>query len=75
MPDFITFTGCFIALVVFLGLWFVLRSVCLLYEYKRGVVFTLGRTISTRDPGLTLIFPIVQSMRRSRRSISSRRPA
>lgn len=34
-----------------------------LYEYERGVVFTLGRYSSVRDPGLTWIIPIVQSMR------------
>lgn len=64
MPDFLTYTTCFVALVVFFGLWLVLRSVRLLYEYERGVVFTLGRYTSTRKPGLTLIFPIVQSMRK-----------
>jgi regulator of protease activity HflC (stomatin/prohibitin superfamily) len=64
MPDFITFTSCFIAFVVFVGLWLVLRSIRMLYEYERGVVFTLGRYTSTRTPGLTLIFPIVQSMRK-----------
>jgi regulator of protease activity HflC (stomatin/prohibitin superfamily) len=36
----------------------------LLYEYERGVVFTLGKYAGTRDPGLTLIIPIMQSMRK-----------
>jgi regulator of protease activity HflC (stomatin/prohibitin superfamily) len=41
-----------------------LRSVRLLYEYERGVVFTLGKYAGTRDPGLTLIIPVLQSMRK-----------
>ncbi len=64
MSDFLTVTTCLVALVVFLGLGLILRSVRMLYEYERGVVFTLGRYTSTREPGLTLIFPIVQSMRK-----------
>jgi regulator of protease activity HflC (stomatin/prohibitin superfamily) len=39
-------------------------SIKLLYEYERGVVFTLGKYTSTRKPGVTLVFPIVQSMRK-----------
>ncbi|MFH1107542.1 MAG: slipin family protein [Candidatus Micrarchaeota archaeon] len=45
-----------ILLVVFSGL----RQ---LFEYERGVVFTLGRHKGVRDPGLTWIIPVVQSMR------------
>jgi regulator of protease activity HflC (stomatin/prohibitin superfamily) len=56
-------TCVFIALLVFAG-FLVLRSIRLLYEYERGVVFTIGRYTSTRSPGLTLIFPIIQSMRK-----------
>ncbi len=42
---------------------FVFSGIRTLYEYERGVVFTLGRYSSVRDPGLTWIIPIVQSMR------------
>lgn len=64
MPDIITIGGCFTALLIFFIALLVLRSVRLLYEYERGVVFTLGRYTSTRKPGLTTIFPIIQSMRK-----------
>ncbi len=64
MSDFFTFGSClFVAVILFAGL-LVLRSVRLLYEYERGVIFTLGRYTSTRTPGLTLVFPIIQSMRK-----------
>jgi regulator of protease activity HflC (stomatin/prohibitin superfamily) len=62
MPEFLTLGGCvFVALLLVVAV-LVLRSVRLLYEYERGVVFTLGRYSGTRDPGLTLIFPIAQSL-------------
>jgi regulator of protease activity HflC (stomatin/prohibitin superfamily) len=56
-------------LVPFVFLLFVLGSLILsgiklLYEYERGVVFTLGKYSSTRNPGLTVIVPVLQSMRK-----------
>jgi regulator of protease activity HflC (stomatin/prohibitin superfamily) len=64
MPEFITFGSCFFfGLFILMGL-LILRSIRLLYEYERGVIFTLGRYTGTREPGLTLVFPILQSMRK-----------
>jgi regulator of protease activity HflC (stomatin/prohibitin superfamily) len=53
-------------LAVVLSVLFILflSGIKLLYQYERGVVFTLGKYGSTRDPGLTLVVPILQSMRR-----------
>lgn len=64
MPEFITFGSCFFFALFLLLVMLVLRSIRLLYEYERGVIFTLGRYGGTREPGLTLVFPIVQSMRK-----------
>jgi regulator of protease activity HflC (stomatin/prohibitin superfamily) len=36
----------------------------LVYQYERGVVFTLGRYSGIRDPGLNVIIPILQNMRK-----------
>ncbi|MGD8603864.1 MAG: slipin family protein [Anaerolineales bacterium] len=55
---------CFGAAIIFGGLALVAMSVKLLYQYERGVVFTLGKYSGTREPGLTLIIPIVQTMRK-----------
>jgi regulator of protease activity HflC (stomatin/prohibitin superfamily) len=33
-------------------------------EYERAVVFTLGKFTGIRNPGLTLIFPIIQRLQR-----------
>jgi len=40
-----------------------LRAVRVIQEYKRGVVFTLGKFSGIRNPGLTLLIPIIQTMR------------
>jgi regulator of protease activity HflC (stomatin/prohibitin superfamily) len=50
--------------VLFFLLMLVLSGIKLLYEYERGVVFTLGKYSSTRNPGLTVIIPVFQSMRK-----------
>lgn len=39
-------------------------GVRLIYQYERGVVFTLGRFGGTRQPGLTVIIPVIQTMRK-----------
>jgi regulator of protease activity HflC (stomatin/prohibitin superfamily) len=49
-------------LVVIMGL--LASGIKLLYQYERGVVFSLGKYSGTRDPGLTLIIPLFQSMRK-----------
>ncbi len=36
----------------------------LIYQYERGIVFTLGKYGGTRDPGLNIIIPILQTMRK-----------
>ncbi|NLO74632.1 MAG: slipin family protein [candidate division WS1 bacterium] len=48
---------------VFLVLYF-LKALTLLYQYERAVVFTLGRFSYVLEPGLRLVWPIFQAMRR-----------
>jgi regulator of protease activity HflC (stomatin/prohibitin superfamily) len=60
-------TSCLVIIFFFalIALFMLLLSgIKLLFEYERGVVFTLGKYSSTRKPGLTLIIPVVQSMRK-----------
>lgn len=47
---------------VVVGLLF--SGIKVLYQYERGVVFTLGRYSGTRKPGITFVFPIIQTMRK-----------
>ena len=52
-----------IVLVVLLLILFTL-SVRVLNEYERGVVFTLGRFTGIKGPGLVILWPAVQKMRK-----------
>jgi regulator of protease activity HflC (stomatin/prohibitin superfamily) len=52
-----------IVLVVLLLVLFTL-SVRVLNEYERGVVFTLGRFTGIKGPGLVILWPAVQKMRK-----------
>lgn len=48
--------------IVILVAIFVLGGLRVVDQYERGVVLTLGRYTSTRQPGLTWIFPGIQRM-------------
>lgn len=41
-----------------------LSGMRILYEFERGVVFTLGKYSQVKNPGLRWIFPIIQTMRK-----------
>ena len=45
---------------IFLGL----TAVRIIYEYERGVLFTLGKYSGVVDPGLRFVIPLVQSLRK-----------
>lgn len=47
-----------IVIIVLVG-----SSIKVLYEYDRGIIFTLGRFTGVRGPGLTFVVPIFQNMR------------
>ncbi|MBN2556886.1 MAG: slipin family protein [Anaerolineales bacterium] len=50
--------------VLVLIFFLVIPGIKLLYQYERGVVFTLGKFSNIRDPGLTYIIPFFQTMRK-----------
>jgi regulator of protease activity HflC (stomatin/prohibitin superfamily) len=52
------FFGFLLPLVIFIGL----IGIRIIYQYERGVIFTLGKFSSVREPGLTWIFPVIQKM-------------
>ena len=52
-------------LFLIIVLFFILTSaVKILMEYERGVIFRLGRYARTGGPGLTLLIPFIEQMRR-----------
>ena len=64
MNELLATGSCFIVGVLIVIAFLLLRSFRLLYQYERGVVFTLGKFSGTRDPGLTFVVPVFQSMRK-----------
>ena len=58
------FFACFVGGFLLLLLWILPAGIKLIYQYERGVIFTLGRFGGIRNPGLTLIVPIIQTMRK-----------
>jgi regulator of protease activity HflC (stomatin/prohibitin superfamily) len=55
---------CVGGVVLFILLTLVLRSIKVIPEYERGVVFTLGKFTAVRGPGLNFLVPVIQTMRR-----------
>lgn len=45
-------------------LFLIFSAIRVLNEYERGVIFTLGRYTGTKGPGLVLVIPFVQQMRK-----------
>jgi len=61
----VAITGlCILGVIVLALIFLLLSAVRLIYQYERGVVFTLGKYSGTRDPGLTLLIPVIQTMRK-----------
>jgi len=61
--DNLGFLFCLIPFGV-IGAFLLFTGVRMLYQYERGVVFTLGKFSSVRNPGLTFLIPVVQTMRK-----------
>jgi regulator of protease activity HflC (stomatin/prohibitin superfamily) len=55
---------CVVGAIILIAILILFSSFKQLFQYERGVVFTLGKYSSTREPGVTFIFPFIQSMRR-----------
>ncbi|MCD4673543.1 MAG: slipin family protein [Anaerolineaceae bacterium] len=64
MDGFLASGLCIVSALIIMILGFILRGIKILYQYERGVVFTLGEYKGIRDPGLNIIIPIFQTMRR-----------
>lgn len=61
----LVFLGICVGGVVLMFLTSILaRSIKQIYQYERGVVFQLGKYLRTVDPGLRMVIPIVQEIRK-----------
>jgi regulator of protease activity HflC (stomatin/prohibitin superfamily) len=56
------FTGTIVVIIVLALVALFVAAVRILFEYERGVVFTLGRYTGTKGPGFVLLVPFVQQM-------------
>ena len=56
--------GYIILVLVIVAVIYILNGIRMLYQYERGVVFTLGKFSHVKEPGLNWIIPIFQTMRR-----------
>jgi regulator of protease activity HflC (stomatin/prohibitin superfamily) len=54
----------FVIAVVIIVIVLLFSAINVLNEYERAVVFTLGRYTGIKGPGLVLIYPVVQRMRK-----------
>ncbi|MBW2222364.1 MAG: slipin family protein, partial [Deltaproteobacteria bacterium] len=52
-------------LIAALIIFFVISQVVkILNEYQRGVIFRLGRLIASKGPGIILLIPLIDKMKR-----------
>jgi len=56
--------GCIFAALAFIILTLAIRGVRVIYQFERGVVFTLGKFTGIRDPGLTIVIPVAQRLKK-----------
>ncbi|WP_027718485.1 slipin family protein [Desulfovirgula thermocuniculi] len=54
----------FFTFLFFLALFLLASSVRIVQEYERGVIFRLGRCVGARGPGLFLLIPFIERMRK-----------
>ena len=52
----------FYLLALILIIFFLASALKVLREYERGVIFRLGRVISTKGPGLIILIPVIDKM-------------
>lgn len=52
----------FFVVIIVIMLVAAMASIRIIKEYERGVIYTLGKYTGTRNAGLQLVFPVIQSM-------------
>ncbi|MCD4755874.1 MAG: slipin family protein [Deltaproteobacteria bacterium] len=53
-----------LAFLLFLIIAFLVSAIRILNEYERGVIFRLGRVIKTKGPGLIILIPVIDKMKK-----------
>ncbi|MFO0920118.1 MAG: slipin family protein [Candidatus Saccharimonadales bacterium] len=50
--------------IIIFGILILITGIRIINQYERGIVLTLGKYTSTRKPGLNIIIPLIQTMRK-----------
>ncbi len=56
--------GTFVFWIILIAVIILVRSFRIVNQYERGVVLTLGKLTGTRNPGLTIVIPFIQTMQK-----------
>ena len=56
--------GLCLPVIIVGGLILLFASLKVIYQYEKGILFRLGKYAGTREPGLTIIVPIIEEMRK-----------
>jgi regulator of protease activity HflC (stomatin/prohibitin superfamily) len=54
----------FLPIVAIVGFFLIIAGIRIIYQYERGIVFTLGKYAGTRGPGLNIVIPVFQTMQK-----------
>jgi regulator of protease activity HflC (stomatin/prohibitin superfamily) len=50
--------------IIIIGFFVLVSGIRIINQFERGIVLTLGKYSSTRRPGLNIVIPIIQTMRK-----------
>ncbi len=50
--------------IIIIGFFILVSGIRIINQFERGIVLTLGKYSSTRRPGLNIVIPIIQTMRK-----------
>lgn len=56
--------GVLIVVLIIVGFFILVNGIRIINQFERGIVLTLGKYTSTRNPGLNIIIPIIQTIRK-----------
>jgi len=63
--------GVVVAIIVVLVLAFLAKSVRIVQEYERGVIFRLGRCVGAKGPGVFFVVPVIDKIIKTNLQISA----
>ncbi|MBI9049953.1 MAG: SPFH/Band 7/PHB domain protein [Anaerolineaceae bacterium] len=59
MDSLFSIANCVVAIIALLAIFFVISAIRIIPEYKRLVIFRLGRCIGAKGPGIIILIPVL----------------